>query len=72
MIVISLPLFVFNWRVALVLFIVGWILQFIGHFIEGNKPAFFRNPIYLLVGPVWLVKRGLSAIGIIKSPKQTQ
>jgi uncharacterized membrane protein YGL010W len=62
MIVISLPLFFFNWRWALALFIVGWILQFVGHAIEGNQPAFFRNPVYLLVGPLWLVKRmfGLS------------
>lgn len=66
MIVISLPIFFFNWRVALILFVVGWIFQFIGHFIEGNQPAFFRNPIYLLVGPLWLVKRALGTIGIIK------
>jgi uncharacterized membrane protein YGL010W len=66
MIVISLPLFFFNWRWALVLFVVGWILQFVGHFIEGNSPAFFRNPIYLLIGPLWLIKRGLSAIGITR------
>src|SRR5688572_32679892 len=44
MIVISLPLFCFNWRWALGLFIVGWILQFVGHAIEGNQPAFFKNP----------------------------
>ena len=56
MIVISLPLFFFNWRWALVLFIVGWILQFVGHAIEGNQPAFFKNPIYLLIGPLWVVR----------------
>ncbi len=66
MIVISIPLLLFNWRVAVVLFVVGWVFQFIGHFIEGNQPAFFRNPIYLLIGPLWLIKRGLGAIGIIK------
>jgi len=55
MIVVSLPLFFFNWRWALALFIVGWILQFVGHAIEGNQPAFFRNPVYLLVGPLWLL-----------------
>lgn len=66
MIVVSLPLFFFNWRWALTLFIVGWILQFVGHAIEGNQPAFFRNPVYLLVGPLWLVRRLGSAIGIVK------
>lgn len=66
MIVVSLPLFFFNWRWALGLFIVGWILQFVGHAIEGNQPAFFRNPIYLLIGPLWLLRRAAAAIGIAK------
>ena len=56
-IVISLPLFFFSWRWALALFIVGWAFQFLGHIIEGNQPAFFRSPIYLLVGPWWLLRR---------------
>jgi uncharacterized membrane protein YGL010W len=66
MIVVSLPLFFFNWRWALTLFIVGWILQFVGHAIEGNQPAFFRSPVYLLVGPLWLIRRLGSAIGVVK------
>ena len=40
MIVFSIPLSVFNWQAALVLFIAGWILQFIGHYIfEKNSPV---------------------------------
>lgn len=66
MIVISLPLFFFNWRWALALFVVGWILQFVGHAIEGNQPAFFRNPVYLLVGPLWLARRALVALHLLK------
>ncbi len=57
MIVVSLPLFFFNWRWALALFVVGWVFQFVGHAIEGNQPAFFRNPVYLLIGPLWLAPR---------------
>ncbi|HEY9402972.1 MAG TPA: DUF962 domain-containing protein, partial [Pyrinomonadaceae bacterium] len=59
MIVVSLPLFFFSWRAALVLFVAGWVLQFVGHWIEGNQPAFFRNPIYLLIGPLWIARRAL-------------
>ena len=72
MIVISLPLFAFNWRWALALFVVGWILQFVGHAIEGNQPAFYRNPVYLLIGPLWLVRRAGQLVGIGKphAPKQ--
>ena len=67
MITIAWPLFFFRWRWALALFVVGWILQFIGHAIEGNQPAFFRNPIYLLVGPWWLIRRAAGAIGLLRS-----
>jgi len=66
MIVVSLPLFFFNWRWALALFILGWVLQFVGHAIEGNQPAFFRNPIYLLVGPLWLLRRAAVAVGLAR------
>ena len=72
LIVISLPLFLFNWRWALALLAAGWTLQFVGHAIEGNQPAFFKNPMYLLVGPWWLVRRAAAAIGLLKpssSPK---
>lgn len=38
------------------LFVLGWILQIVGHFFEGKPPAFFSNPIYLLIGPFWWIK----------------
>jgi len=37
-------------------FLCGWVFLFIGHRIEGNHPAFFQGPIYLLVGPIWVAK----------------
>jgi uncharacterized membrane protein YGL010W len=67
MIVISLPLFFVAWRWALAMFVVGWILQFIGHAVEGNQPAFFKNPMYLLVGPWWLLRRAAEALGLAKT-----
>ena len=72
LIVLSLPLFFFRWRWALALFIVGWILQFVGHAIEGNQPAFFRNPIYLLVGPWWLLRRAAQALRLRKQSAQNR
>jgi uncharacterized membrane protein YGL010W len=45
-----------HWRLGLALFVGGWILLFLGHRIEGNKPAFFQGPIYFLVGPLWIAK----------------
>jgi uncharacterized membrane protein YGL010W len=66
LILISLPVFFFSTRWALTLFVAGWIFQFLGHAIEGNKPAFFKNPVYLLVGPVWLVRRAATAFRRVK------
>ncbi len=40
MIALSIPVLPFAWQWALGLFVVGWILQFLGHFVfEGNKPV---------------------------------
>lgn len=61
-IVISLPLFFWNWRWALGLFVLGWVAQFAGHAVEGNRPAFFSNPLYLLVGPYWWLRKALSVL----------
>lgn len=44
-IVVSLIMLAFNWKLAIALFVVGWALQFIGHFVfEKNKPVLFSDP----------------------------
>ncbi len=43
------------WIVALSVFIVAWIGQFIGHKIEGKKPSFFKDVQFLMIGPAWLM-----------------
>ena len=40
---------------SLAVFFAGWIGQFVGHKIEGKKPAFFDDVRFLLIGPLWLV-----------------
>jgi len=38
------------------LFVVGWILQFVGHSVyEKRQPAFLTNAMHLLVGPLWIL-----------------
>jgi hypothetical protein len=37
-------------------FLGGWVLLFLGHRMEGNHPAFFQGPVYLLVGPIWVAR----------------
>lgn len=40
----------------IVLFVVAWIGQFIGHNIEGKKPSFFKDLQFLLIGPLWVLR----------------
>ncbi|KUJ81598.1 DUF962 domain-containing protein [Microbulbifer flavimaris] len=43
------------WQVSLLLFVVMWIFQFIGHHVEGKKPSFFKDVQFLLIGPAWVI-----------------
>ena len=45
------------WKIALGLFILGWILQFIGHYFEGKPPEFFKDYRFLFVGLRWWKKK---------------
>ena len=36
-------------------FVVGWIIQFIGHYYEGRKPAFVDDVSGLIIGPLFVV-----------------
>jgi uncharacterized membrane protein YGL010W len=44
-------------------FVVGWVLQFIGHYYEGRKPAFVDDLVGLLVGPMFVTAEALFALG---------
>lgn len=52
------------WQVALVLFVLAWIGQFIGHQIEGKKPSFFKDVQFLLIGPAWLMSFVYRSLGL--------
>lgn len=52
------------WAVALVVFVIAWIGQFIGHHIEGKKPSFLKDIQFLLIGPAWLMAFIYRAIGL--------
>jgi uncharacterized membrane protein YGL010W len=47
---------VHDWRIGLAAFVLGWIFQGIGHAAyEKNSPAFFKNLLHLMVGPLFLL-----------------
>ena len=51
-------------EISISLFIFGWILQFLGHFIEGKRPSFFEDLRYFLIGPLFVVQKVISKFGI--------
>ena len=52
------------WLTCLVIFVVAWIGQFIGHHIEGKRPSFFKDVQFLLIGPIWLLSNLYRRLGI--------
>ncbi|MEZ2744567.1 DUF962 domain-containing protein [Halopseudomonas bauzanensis] len=40
---------------SVVIFVLAWVGQFIGHQVEGKKPSFFKDVQFLLIGPAWLM-----------------
>ena len=50
--------------VAIAVFLIAWIGQFIGHRIEGKKPSFLEDVRFLLVGPAWLLGMVYRRLGI--------
>ena len=42
--------------IALGIFVLAWIGQFVGHKIEGAKPSFFEDLQFLMIGPAWLLQ----------------
>jgi len=58
--VITLPL----WQLALMVFVGAWVLQFIGHAIEGKRPSFLKDLQFLLIGPAWLMAFMYRSLGL--------
>ncbi len=50
-----------SWGVGL--FVGGWILQFIGHYYEGRKPAFVDDIMGLAIGPLFVVAEVVFMLG---------
>ncbi|MBS7457875.1 DUF962 domain-containing protein [Coralloluteibacterium stylophorae] len=48
---------------ALAVFVVAWIGQFLGHRIEGRRPSFLTDLVYLLIGPLWTLGKLYRRLG---------
>lgn len=49
---------------AVAVFVLAWVAQFIGHRIEGKRPSFLTDLVYLLVGPLWLMSKLFRRVGL--------
>lgn len=52
------------------IFVGGWVLQFIGHYFEGKKPAFVDDLIGLAIGPLFIVVELAFLLGLRKPLQQ--
>lgn len=52
------------WKISLIIFVVSWIMQFVGHKIEGKKPSFFKDLQFFLIGPIWVLAKLYKKLGI--------
>lgn len=49
--------------VSAVIWVAAWIGQFIGHHIEGAKPSFTDDLVFLLIGPAFVLNKVLRKTG---------
>lgn len=50
------------WEADVGAFLLGWIFQLVGHRLEGNKPKFLENLVYLLIGPLYFFQEMLGLL----------
>lgn len=50
--------------VSAAVFLGAWVMQFVGHKIEGRKPSFFEDLQYLLVGPLFVLSKLFLKLGV--------
>ncbi len=50
------------WQANLGAFILGWVFQLAGHRLEGTKPKFLENLVYLLIGPLYIFEEVFDSI----------
>jgi uncharacterized membrane protein YGL010W len=54
------------WAWGLGFFALGWVIQFVGHYYEGRKPAFVDDLVGLFVAPMFVLLELLAPAGFFK------
>lgn len=51
-------------------FVIGWVIQFVGHYYEGRKPAFVDDLSGLIIGPLFVVAELAFLLGLCPALKR--
>ena len=54
------------WAWGLGFFAVGWVIQFVGHYYEGRRPAFVDDLVGLFVAPMFVLLEMLAPAGFFR------
>ncbi|HEX5843150.1 MAG TPA: Mpo1-like protein [Pseudomonas sp.] len=52
------------------LFVLGWVIQFVGHYYEGRKPAFVDDIMGLVIGPLFVAAEAAFLLGLRQEVEQ--
>ncbi|MDH5432699.1 MAG: DUF962 domain-containing protein [Gammaproteobacteria bacterium] len=52
--------------IAILVFVIGWVFQFIGHYYEKAKPAFVDDLNQLMIGPFFMMAEVYFLLGLCK------
>lgn len=44
------------WHYCAGIFAIAWVFQFVGHGVEGKRPAFMQDLRFFLIGPLWSLR----------------
>lgn len=54
-----------SWLITgIAMFIIGWVIQFVGHLYERRKPAFFDDVVGLAIGPLFVMAEFAFLLGL--------
>jgi len=56
---------VWAWIISVTLFVLGWVLQIVGHQVfEGQRPTLLDNPVQMLISPMYIFAKLFIALGL--------
>lgn len=58
--------------ISVAVFLLSWVVQIWGHKVEGKKPSFLKDLQFLLIGPLWILNKIYTELGLFELSNQKQ